>query len=111
MILCVPVTTTGEIDPRWGRAGRVAVAEVVGGSVQRWDEHDVGWDRLHDEGSEGGHHARVAAFVQEHRATVVVAHHMGDPMLHMLDKLGVGVRLGVSGDARRAVLAAAAQVA
>ena len=52
MILCVPVTGTGEVDPRWGRAGRVAVAEVVGGTVRRWDEFDVAWDRLHDEGSE-----------------------------------------------------------
>ncbi|MEO8461791.1 MAG: NifB/NifX family molybdenum-iron cluster-binding protein [Chloroflexota bacterium] len=111
MILCVPVTTTGEVDPRWGRAARVAVAEVVGGEMRRWDEHDVAWDRLHDEDSEGGHHARVARFVQDHRVTVVVAHHMGDPMLHMLDRMDVGVRLGVSGDARRAVLAAAAHIA
>jgi hypothetical protein len=38
MILCVPVTSTGEVDPRWGRAGRVAVAEVVGGALRTWDE-------------------------------------------------------------------------
>ncbi len=111
MILCVPVTMTGEVDPRWGRAARVAIAEVVGGEVRRWEEHEVAWDRLHDEGTEGGHHARVARFVQEHRASVVVANHMGDPMVHMLDQMNVGVRLGVSGDARRAVLAAAALVA
>ncbi len=111
MILCVPVTTTGEVDPRWGRAGRVAVAEVVGGTVQRWDEYDVGWDRLHDDSSEGGHHARVACFMTEHRASIVVAHHMGDPMLQMLRRMDVGVRLGVSGDARLAVLAVAARIA
>jgi predicted Fe-Mo cluster-binding NifX family protein len=105
------VTTTGEVDPRWGRAGRVAVAEVVGGKVRRWDEYDVAWDRLHDEGAEGGHHARVARFVQEHRASVVVAHHMGDPMLQMLRQIDIGVRLGVSGDARLAVVAAAARIA
>ena len=28
MILCVPVTPTGDVDPRWGRAAPVAVAEV-----------------------------------------------------------------------------------
>ena len=110
MILCVPVTTTGEVDPRWGRAGRVAVAEVVGGKVRRWDKYDVAWDRLHDEGTEGGHHARVARFVQEHRASVVVAHHMGDPMLQMLRQMDIGVRLGVSGNARLAVVAAAARI-
>ena len=110
MILCVPVTGTGEVDPRWGRAGRVAVAEVVGGTVRRWDEYDVAWDRLHDESTEGGHHARVARFVQEHRATIVVAHHMGDPMVQMLGRMDIGVQLGVSGDARQAVLAAAARI-
>jgi predicted Fe-Mo cluster-binding NifX family protein len=110
MILCVPVTGSGDVDPRWGRAGRVAVAEVVSGTVRRWDEYDVGWDRLHDEGSEGGHHARVARFVQEHRASIVVAHHMGDPMLEMLGGMDIDVRLGFSGDARSAVLAAAARV-
>jgi predicted Fe-Mo cluster-binding NifX family protein len=111
MILCVPVTTTGEVDPRWGRAARVAVAEVVGGKVRRWDEYDVAWGRLHEEDTEGGHHARVARFVQEHRASVVVAYHMGDPMLQMLGQMDIGVRLGVSGDARLAVVAAAARIA
>ena len=110
MILGVPVTPTGDVDPRWGRAARVAVAEVVGGTVRRWDEHEVGWDRLHDEGSEGGHHARVARFVQEHRATIVVAGHMGDPMVQMLGRMHIGVQLGVSGDARLAVLAAAGRL-
>jgi predicted Fe-Mo cluster-binding NifX family protein len=110
MILCVPVTESGEVDPRWGRAGRVAVTEVVGGTVRSWEEFDVAWDRLHDEGSEGGHHARVARFVQEHRASIVVAGHMGDPMLEMLRRMNIDVRLGVSGDARQAVLAAAARI-
>ena len=110
MILCVPVTTMGEVDPRWGRAGRIAVAEVVGGKVQSWDEFEVGWDRLRDDRGEGSHHARVARFVQEHRASIVVAAHMGDPMLQTLRGLDVDVRLGVSGDARQAVLAAAARI-
>ena len=110
MILCVPVTTTGEVDPRWGRAGRVAVAEVVGGTVRSWVEYDVAWDRPHDEGTAGGHHARVARFVQEHRASIVVAHHMGDPMQQMLRGMDIDVRLGISGDARLAILTAAARI-
>ncbi len=110
MIACVPVTPTGEVDPRWGRAACVAVAEVVGGTLRRWDEHAVGWDRLRDEGLGGGHHARVARFVQEQRASIVVAGHMGDPMLQMLRRMDIEVRLGASGDARLAVLAAAARL-
>lgn len=108
MIVCVPVTPVSEIDPRWGRAARVAIAEVDDGAIARWDEIDVGWDVLHDAGSEGGHHARVARFLQEQGIEVVVANHMGDPMLKMLAAMGVQVRLGASGDARGAVLAVTA---
>lgn len=108
MIFCVPVTPTGEIDPRWGRAPRVAVVEVHEGRLVRWEEHDVAWDRLHDAGPEGSHHARVARFVKEHGVQIVIGHHMGSPMAQMLDRMGLEVRLGASGDAGRAVLYAAA---
>ena len=108
MIICAPVTQAGEIDPRWGKAARVAVTDVQDGAFASWEEIEVGWDVLHDAGTEGGHHARVARFLQEHGAEVVVAHHMGDPMLHMLAAMGVDVRLGASGNAQSAVLAAAA---
>jgi len=108
MIVCVPVTSTGEVDPRWGRAARVAIVEMADGALVRWEEHDVGWDRLHDAGTEGGHHARVARFVQDHRVEVVVAHHMGEPMAEMLGRMGVDVHLGASGDVGRAVLLATA---
>lgn len=100
MKVCVPVTTDGQIDPRWGRAARVAVAEVHDGRVAQWEEHEVGWDRLHDEGTEGSHHARVARFLMEHHVDAVVAHHMGAGMQQMLQRMGVAVRLGAAGDAR-----------
>jgi predicted Fe-Mo cluster-binding NifX family protein len=111
MIVCVPVTPGGDIDPRWGRAGRVAVADVQDGAVSRWDEIDVGWDALHDVGTPGGHHARVARFLKEHGAELIVADHMGDPMVQMLGAMGVRLRLGASGEARSAVLAAASEQA
>ena len=38
----------------------------------------------------------------------VLAHHMGPDMLTMLGRKGLTVRLGASGDARQAALAAAA---
>lgn len=105
MIVCVPVTDDGMIDPRWGRAARVAIADVRAGAFASWREFAVRWDDLHDVGTEGGHHARVAGFLREHRVEVVVAHHMGPPMQHMLGQMDIGVRLEASGDARRAVLA------
>ena len=106
MIVCVPVTPEGEIDPRWGRAARVAVARVEGGRITAWDEHQVAWDVLHDVGTEGGHHGRVATFLRDHGVEVVVAGHVGPPMVQMLDKMRILTRLGVAGDARAAVEAA-----
>ena len=110
MILCVPVTPADEVDPRWGRAARIAIADVRDGEIIHWETVDVGWDTLHDAGSEGGHHARVARFLEERGVRLVVAHHMGDPMAHMLERMAVAVRLGAGGDARRAILDAAANM-
>ena len=107
MIVCVPVTTAQELDGSWGRAPRVALADVQGGEIVRWEAFDVAWDALHDTGSEGGHHARVAQFLQDHGVQVVVARHMGPPMANMLQKMGVTVRYAAGGDARSVVLAAA----
>ncbi len=103
MHVCVPVTPDGQIDPRWGRASRVAVAEARDGAVAEWQEFDVRWDDLHDEGTEGGHHARVARFLREQGVGAVLAHHMGPDMEHMLGRMGIAVHLGMAGDARAAV--------
>ena len=106
MVICVPVTTEGLIDPSWGRADRVAITEVTGDAIGAWQEYDVGWRELHDAGTDGSHHARVARFLQEHHVEAVVANHMGMPMVHMLERMGVKVRLGAIGDAREAAVRA-----
>ena len=103
MIVCVPVTKDGLVDPRWGRAARVALATVTGDTIERWQEIDVGWEELHDTGVEGQHHARVARFLQENGVQAVVAAHMGPPMEQMLRKMGIALHLGASGIARDAV--------
>ena len=103
MIVCVPVTPDGQVDQSWGRAARVAVAKIEDGRIAAWDEHPVAWDVLHDVGTEGGHHARVATFLRDHGVEVVVAGHMGPPMAQMLAKLQILARTGAQGDARRAV--------
>lgn len=107
LIVCIPVTAEGELDPRWGRADRVAIVNVSGESIESWSEFEVGWGRLHDSGPEGAHHARVASFLREHAVEVVVADHMGPPMAHMLDRMGIEVRLGANGIARDALVNAA----
>ncbi len=107
MIVLVNVTPDGKVGGGWGRAPRIAVAEVADGAVTNWTEHDVGWDRLHDEGGEGSHHARIVRFVRENGAEMIVTGHMGPPMQNTLDKLGVRLVLGAAGDARAAAVAAA----
>jgi predicted Fe-Mo cluster-binding NifX family protein len=106
VIACIPVTVDGSVDPRWGRADRVVVADVRPDEIDSWQEFDVGWGRLHDSGPEGEHHARVARFLKDHAVQVVVANHMGPPMEHMLTRMGVQVRLGARGRAREALLEA-----
>jgi predicted Fe-Mo cluster-binding NifX family protein len=93
------------VDPRWGRADRVAVAEVVDGEIVSWQEVEVSWSRLHDQGTPGTHHARVVKFLREHHVEAVVANHIGDGMVRLLDTMGLPVHLGASGEARAAVQA------
>ena len=106
MVVCVPVGPDGAIDPRWGRAHRVAVAQVEEDGISDWQEFEVNWDALHDEGTEGSHHARVTRFLRDHRVEAVAAGHMGPPMVNMLHQMGLTIRLGASGDARQAAMAA-----
>ena len=102
MIVCAPVTAEGDVDPSWGRADRVAVASVSRSGIDGWQEFDVGWGTLHDTGTEGSHHARIATFLLEHRVEAVAAHHMGAAMEHMLGKMNLTVLLGQAGSAREA---------
>ncbi|MBI3647688.1 MAG: hypothetical protein HY240_02865 [Actinobacteria bacterium] len=106
MVICVPVTVEGLIDPRWGRADRVAIAETTGDGIASWQEFDVRWGSLHDAGTEGSHHARIARFLLDHHVETVIADHMGMPMVHMLQEMGLGVHLGAMGGAREAAMAA-----
>ncbi len=108
MIVCVPVTPDELVDPRWGRADRVAVVEVVDGQIVQWRDVDVSWDELHDAGSSARHHARIARFLREHHVDTVVAHHVGDGMIRMMDTMGLTLHLEASGAARAAVLRAVA---
>ena len=106
MIVCAPVTSEGMIDPRWGRADWVAVVYLVDGEVLSWRQVEVSWSRLHDEGTPGSHHARVVRFLRDQHVEAVVAHHIGDGMVRMLDTMGLPMHLGAAGDARAAVHAA-----
>lgn len=106
MIFCAPVTAEGMIDPRWGRADWVALADVVDGEIKDWQVVEVSWSRLHDEGGPGTHHARVVTFLREQGVEAVVVDHMGDGMVRMLDTMRLPVHSGAAGDARAAVKAA-----
>jgi predicted Fe-Mo cluster-binding NifX family protein len=95
----------GQVDPRWGRADRVVVAEVTDGQISDWQEFAVGWGTLHDQGTEGAHHARIAPFLRDNRVQVVAAHHVGPGMQRMLGSMTIRIVTGVDGDALAAALA------
>ncbi len=104
--VCVTVTSDGSVGGGWGRADRVAIAVVGDAGIERWQELDVGWGRLHDAGPEGQHHSRIATFLLEHGVRAVVTGHMGPPMVNMLEKMGIAVHVGAAGNAKDAVLRA-----
>lgn len=108
MIVCTPITPDGSIGHSWGRARTVAVIRVEAGDVVTLDTIDVSWNTLHDEGTEGSHHARVARFLRENHVGIVLASHMGTPMANMIDKLGIRLILDAHGDAQSAAVAASA---
>lgn len=103
MIVAVPVTPEGRVDPRWGKASQVAVARVDDGEISSWEEHTVGWDRLHDEGTHGSHHARIVRFLRDHHIDAVVIDHCGAPMLNVMQKMGLVVVVDAEGPAREVI--------
>jgi predicted Fe-Mo cluster-binding NifX family protein len=107
MRIAIPVTTDGRVDHSWGRAARVAVADINDGMVAIWQELDVGWDRLHDASGEGNHHARIARFLIDNKVERVAANHIGPGMVTMLEGMGIPAVLGVDGDARQVAIESA----
>ena len=108
MIVMTTLGPDGTVGGGLGRAARVAVATVSEGQIGAWDEVDVGWNRLHDEGTEGSHHARIATFLKERGVEVLVAEHVGLGMQRMLGTMGIRLADGARGEARQAVLDAVA---
>ena len=104
MNVALAVDGSGDVGRTWGKAPRVAVAQVAHGQIVAWEEFDVGWDVAHDAGTHGAHHARVVRFLKDHDVDVVLAGHVGDGMVRMLNTMGVRLEIGVSGDAKQAVL-------
>lgn len=108
-ILAIPVTGEGRVDPRWGRAHRVAVVRVAlprgsgPGRIEQWRDLEVGWDVAHDAGTHGSHHARVARFLLDNHVSAILVNHVGPPMARMLTTMGIQMVGVAGGDARAAV--------
>ena len=104
MIVATPVDSQGNSAGSWGHAPLVAVAEVdTDGAIAAWTVHEVGWDSLHDAGTHGSHHARVAGFLKAHDVQAVVVDHVGPGMVRMLDTMGIAILGATPGDARASV--------
>ena len=101
----IPIAPNGDVGGGFGKAHMMAVGTIVNGEISDWQEHEVDWDRLHDEGPHGTHHARIIRFMQDNEVTHVLGSHMGEPMQNTFAKLGLPVTLDLSGNARAAVIA------
>jgi predicted Fe-Mo cluster-binding NifX family protein len=107
VIIAAAIEPDGTMGRAWGKAGTVAVARVTAGRIEEWQEHQVGWDQSHGQGTHGAHHARVVTFLREQGVEAVLAHHVGEGMRRMLASMGIALTEGVGGDVRAAMLEAA----
>lgn len=89
MRIAIPVTDDDQVAHGWGRAQQLALVDVTDNQISAWRVVPVGWDVLHDEGTEGSHHAPVVRFCREQQITDVVVQHMGQGMVNTLTKLGL----------------------
>lgn len=120
MIVAVNVAGT-LVGEGLGRAKTMALATVEDGAITAWEETDVRWDLSHDAvvsgnpapgelaASQGSHHAKIVRFMRDNHVNLVITGHVGPPMLHTLELMGIPVITGTPGDARAAVLAAVAR--
>lgn len=109
MIVATPCTEQGQSAHAWGRAHWIGIAEVsteAEPSVTSWTIHEVKWDELHDEGTEGSHHARIVRFIKEQGVQAVVVDHMGMGMQRVMNTMGIPLLPATPGDARASVIAA-----
>lgn len=109
--LNIAVNVAGtEVGGGLGRARTMAVTTVnAAGEITDWQEFQVGWDILHEQGPHGSLHAQIAGFMRDHDIAAVVSGHMGPPMVNTMMKLGV-LPLSASGEARSAARDAAKRV-
>jgi|GEM_PF-105837 len=110
-ILNIAVNVAGtEVGGGLGRARTMAVATVnVADEITEWQEFQVGWDILHEQGPHGSLHAQIVGFMRDHNIAAVVSGHMGPPMVNTMMKLGV-LPLSAAGEARKAAKDAARRV-
>ena len=80
-----------QVGHGWGRARVVAIVDISDGKVSGWQEDPVGWDTLHNSGTEGAHHARIVRWCRDNEITDVLVHHMGQGMVTTLTKLGLNL--------------------
>jgi predicted Fe-Mo cluster-binding NifX family protein len=108
MIAAVSITPDGQVAPGWGRARRIVTATVRDGVIADWQELDVAWDVLHDEGTEGAHHARVVRFLRENHVDTVITGRLGAGMARTIEAMNIRLLQGQVGDVRSVVLEVAA---
>lgn len=107
MIIATPCTAEGQSAHAWGRAHWIGVAELDDQhELTSFTVHEVRWDELHDEGTEGSHHARIVRFLKEQGIEAVVVDHMGPGMQRVMHTMGIPLLPASPGDAQASIVAA-----
>ncbi len=104
MVVCVPVTQDGQVGDTWERTHDVVIARVdnATGRVDQWDEFPIRWDERPDSGGREQQHARIARFLTEHGVEQVICGYISDSVLHMLQRMDIGVVADIHGNAQEA---------
>lgn len=112
MKIAIPVTPEGQVDPRFGKAHFVAVAEVNddGTETTQWDVQEVNWDELHDIEPHGTHHGRIVRFLTDNNVDSVIINHAGESMLNTMAKMGLIIVTEAEGDAKEITAEVAPQI-
>lgn len=104
----------GKVNPHFGRADQMALADVEGVKITQWKVVDTPFANMHRDhdhhGGSGGHtpnpshQSTIKQFLLDHDVDVVFVGHAGPGLQKVKDETKMNVVTGAQGDAREAVM-------
>lgn len=112
MRIAVAVLPNGMVNAHFGRASKMALADVENGAITKWEEIDAPFAEMH--GDHHHHHgaghqpspthqSTIKNFLVEQNVNVVLVHHAGPGLQKVKDDTDIEIVAGAQGNAREAV--------